>query len=108
MFRHLVACAALLFAANCTAHQLTGSSSDSARLGSKVISAGDSRARVIDAAGEPLFEKAVYRNREVKLGQRLFYRSGNNRHTVIQFDLNDKVIWARDVIGQLSDVKQAD
>lgn len=100
---HLFAAALLLSCAGASAHQLTLSSSDTVRLGSKVISAGDKRARVIDAGGEPDYVRTVYTGPDKTdvAGEIVVYRNGMNKHTVIAIGIDDKVRWVADVIGQV-------
>ncbi len=103
MVRYLIAAALALSCANAAAHQLTVSGSDTVRLGSKVISAGDTRARVIEAGGEPDYIRTVYTDDEkiVVKGERMVYRNGMNKHTVIAIGADKKVLWVADVIGQV-------
>jgi hypothetical protein len=101
MFRILFAFAALFACAAAGAHQLTISHADSVRLGTKVISAGDKRSRVIDAGGEPPY----VRKRE--FGERFVYSNGQNSHIVIDIDQAGIVIRAVSVVG-LVNLKDAD
>lgn len=96
MFRILAASAALFACAAANAHQLTVSSSDTVRLGTKVISRGDKRARVIDAGGEPTY------SRPLDFGERLVYRNGPNGHIVIDLDTDGVVVQAVSVIGPVN------
>jgi hypothetical protein len=96
MFRFVVALATLFACVTANAHQLTVSSSDTVRLGTKVISRGDKRARVIDAGGEPIYV------RQLDFGERLVYRNGPNGHIVIDFDQDGVVVQAVSVIGPVN------
>ena len=96
---------AVLFVALCAASAsaetgFTASSSTTVRLGSKVISAGDSRQKVVDAGGEPARRVDLVNGLGVKLGERWMYKSGNARYTIIEFQLDGTVYGVRDVIGQ--------
>lgn len=103
MFKYFIAAAMALSCASAGAHQLTVSGSDTVRLGSKVISAGDTRARVIEAGGEPDYVRTVYTDdtKTVAIGERMVFRSGLNKHTVIAIGADKKVLWVADVIGQV-------
>lgn len=103
MLRYLFAAAVLLSYTSAGAHQLTLSGSDTVRLGSKVISAGDKRARVIDAGGNPDYVHPVYSgsDKTVVAGEVLVYRNGMNKHTVIAIGIDNTVRWVADVIGQV-------
>lgn len=78
----------------------TASSATTARLGSKVISSGDSQKKVLDAGGEPVSRVDLVNGFGVKLGERWTYKSGNNRYTIIEFRNDGYVYGVRDVIGQ--------
>lgn len=103
MYKYLIAATMLLSCASAGAHQLTVSGSETVRLGSKVISAGDKRARVIEAGGEPDYIRKVYADdsKTFVVGERMVYRSGMNKHTVIAIGADKKVLWVADVIGQI-------
>lgn len=83
-----------------SASGFTASSSSTARLGSKVISAGDSMSRVLDAGGEPVRRTDLVNGYGVKVGERWIYKTGNARHTVIEFTTDGTVYGVRDVVGQ--------
>jgi hypothetical protein len=101
MFRFVVAFATLFACVAANAHQLTVSGTDTVRLGSKVISAGDKRARVIEAGGEPPYV------RQREFGERMIYRNGQNGHIVIDLDESGIVIRAVSVISPVN-IKDAD
>lgn len=103
MLRYLAAAALLLSCTSAGAHQLTLSSSDTVRLGSKVISAGDKRARVIEAGGRPDYVQPIYTgpDKTVVAGEVVVYRNGMNKHTVIAIGIDNTVRWVADVIGQV-------
>ncbi|MBN8740143.1 MAG: hypothetical protein BGP24_00315 [Lysobacterales bacterium 69-70] len=104
MFRSVVAIAFALACTAVQAHQLTVSGSDTVRLGSKVISHGDTRARVVDAGGEPSYVRKLYIDNEKTQpnGERWVYRTGQNKHTVIELGPDGYVRWVADVIGQVN------
>jgi len=103
MFKYFIAAAMALSWASASAHQLTVSGSDTVRLGSKVISAGDTRARVIEAGGEPDHVRTVYTDstRTVAIDERMIFPSGLNKHTVIAIGADNKVLCVADVVGQV-------
>ena len=82
------------------ASSFTASGGTTARLGTKVISAGDSQKKVLDAGGSPVRRTDIVNGFGMKLGERWTYKSGNGRHTVVEFDNNGNVLGVRDVIGQ--------
>lgn len=96
MFRLAIAFAVLCACTPAGAHQLTVSGTDTVRLGTKVISAGDRRARVIDAGGEPDY------SRQREFGERLIYRNGQNGHIVVDLNAAGVVTRAVSVIGQVN------
>ncbi|GMV30495.1 MAG: hypothetical protein AMXMBFR59_26200 [Rhodanobacteraceae bacterium] len=93
---------ALAMATPCitSASGFTASSATTARLGSKVISAGDSMSRVLEAGGEPIRRTDLVNGYGVKVGERWIYMTGNARHTVIEFTTDGTVYGVRDVVGQ--------
>jgi hypothetical protein len=78
----------------------TASSSTTVRLGSKVISAGDSEKKVLEAGGSPVRRVDLVNGFGVKLGERWTYQTGNSRYTIIEFRNDGTVYGVRDVIGQ--------
>ncbi|MCQ4165021.1 DUF2845 domain-containing protein [Tahibacter harae] len=73
----------------------TGSSSSTVRLGSKVISAGDTEKRVMDAGGEPSRRRAVIGRNGAQIGEDWIYSTGPSSYIIVRFNGEGMVIGVR-------------
>lgn len=76
------------------------STASTVRLGSKVISAGDSSARVADAGGEPDTKGNLVNEYGKKIGERWTYVNRAGKRTIVDFSDEGIVISVMEVIGQ--------
>lgn len=91
---HVVAPLLLAVGAACAATSTT----TTVRLGSRVISAGDSQHRVLEAGGAPSHRKDVLNRFGTKIGEEWTYTTGNGSYTVILFDADGVVFTLKNVV----------
>lgn len=73
----------------------TGSSMSTVRLGTKVISAGDTQQRVLDAGGEPSRRRLVKGDNGTVLAVDWIYSTGAASYIIIRFNKDGTVIGVR-------------
>lgn len=76
------------------------STASTVRLGSKVISAGDSSARVADAGGQPSEKANIVNEYGKKIGERWTYTNRSGKRTIVEFSDEGIVTGVMEVIGQ--------